>query len=180
MPMFFLFLKTSSFRSLVIALVVFAVLLGAVIVGHLNIKKRGNELIENQKLVQQQQNLVSEYNRLRTSLDSSSEQREAIKALTLHNDEHSVVEFLSYLEGVAGKIGVSFDTKTLEIVEPKGETAYLDLRLSLSGSESQVLDMLRLFEVLPYHAQIDTLALRRDRGEHTTTAEVGLHVTVTE
>ena len=180
MSMFSLFLKTSSFRSLLIAMVVFGILLAAVIVGHITIQKRGTELIENQKLVEQQQNLVSEYNRLRSSLDTSRDDRDAINALTLSNDEHAVVEFLSYLESVAARVGVSFDTKTLEIVEPKGETPYLDLKLSLDGSETQVHDMIRLFEVLPYHATISNLSLRRNRETRSSSAEVELRVTVTE
>ena len=113
---------------------------------------------------------------LEVLIEETKEERMTLADLILTEQGTSV--FLTEIEGVAQQIGVELSTRSLDVIEREEETYnVLSLQLQIEGAHQQVLRMLEILEVLPYHSSMQTLRIIQEEGKQTQ-AEVGLMVTL--
>ncbi len=113
---------------------------------------------------------------LEVLIEETVEERETLANLILTEEGTSV--FLTDIEGVAQQIGVELSTRSRDVVEREEESYNaLSLQLQIEGTNQQVVRMLEILEVLPYHSSVQSLRLTQEPGKPTQ-AEVGLMVTL--
>lgn len=83
--------------------------------------------------------------------------------------EAGVIDFLSSIEGLARRNGLSIETKSVDVAEGGEAAGFETLRvdLDLTGSLPAISRMIVLLENVPQHLLIDNLSLTRisDNGE---------------
>ncbi len=85
-------------------------------------------------------------------LSETVEERKYLKERLFTEDD--TVEFLSLIESIAMAKGISVKTSNLNAEKGEGMYGTLSSTFKVSGTEQGVLDMLQLFESLPYHSTI--------------------------
>lgn len=123
-----------------------------------------------------------QYDALETLASASADARTAIDGLILH-DEEDTVAFLSAIDDIAAALQISVVTKVLTVEEQKNEPYdILTMTFEVDGSESSVMEMVRVFEELPYHSHVTNADLTRYTDEETGAAllrgTVALAVTI--
>ena len=123
-----------------------------------------------------------EYLMLERELAATAEDRATLAELALDGDEDTVA-FLSAVDGLAARLGVSLVTEKLEVqVQKDAPFDSLDATFGLSGSEAAVFRMIRLLESWPYHSYLTALEIDRIAdalpGEPAMTARATLSVTL--
>ena len=78
--------------------------------------------------------------------------------------EEDVVDFLALIETLGKEQGVVFKTESLKPIEGKTTFDELELNLSVTGKEKNVLNMLRLLESLPYKSSVERVSFSRNGG----------------
>lgn len=169
--MFFRLLKTKSSKSLILIFVVACLTVSGLVAMNLQIRKAGADLNENYVLVQTQQSLIDAQNEMDQLLTDTAEQRGKLFSLVLNNDDRSVVDFLSQLDSWETELGVQLDTSSLEVaVGGKDKYDSLVVQMNIAGDETQVFNMIKLLENMPYKAEIKNLSITRansKKGEMT-------------
>ncbi len=111
--------------------------------------------------------------------EETTEERRILQTYVL--TEARLIDAISELETIAQQQGLEFETDTISPVEEKKKeqddaVSKFKLDLSFSGSKNSVQKMLTILEVLPYHSNVDTVALRFSEGVWK--ASVVLYITV--
>lgn len=85
--------------------------------------------------------------------------------------EDTVVDFLSIIGALGRAKGVTTETRSLavEAIEESDTFEYLTLEVGVLGSFSSVIEMLSLFETLPYQVQVRSAFVDRASDEQDTT-----------
>lgn len=97
--------------------------------------------------------------RLQRTLQESAEERAALEKY-FFKSESDGINFLNTIESLGREFGVPIITEHIETVTDQETNRRSVLtRFSFSGPKTAVLDLARLFELLPYKSTVKTLSL---------------------
>ena len=119
------------------------------------------ELQEQAVVIAQNNSLKQKHTELLNILKDTEQEREILSDFLLTED--STIRFLSEIEQYAKAHGVSLTTNILEVSETKTPLGFniLDVQFSFEGEKSQVKNLIRTFEELPYHGKVTDISLVR-------------------
>lgn len=110
-------------------------------------------------------------------VDETAEERARLSAYVLAED--SVINFLTLIEDLAAEHGVDIETRSLSVDPIGGDDLFeqLTLTIEVRGTYTQVSHMLRIFEALPYQADIHRVTLGRIGNGNEWTGTFSVRVT---
>lgn len=124
------------------------------------IAQEATRLEEQVQILNENNTKESAYVRMRRLVDDTAHERARLAASYFKNEGDSIA-FLGEVEDLARETGLSFKTVALDKVSMKEKQAYVKMTFAYEGKKDLVLNFSRLFEVLPYHARVDSLSLRQ-------------------
>lgn len=86
---------------------------------------------------------------------SSEEERALLQSLILRSDDVSVIAFLSYIEALGDREGVSVKTNGLTAPGGEGSFGSISVALTVDGLAENTARFIALLEVLPYRSFIE-------------------------
>jgi len=130
------------------------------------VESSGAELKTRLQTVANQQEFENQLTQLTGEVKGSAIEREQLKSFIL-SDEKDTIALLSELDRIAQNQGVQLATQELQVKEKKGRFNTLSMRLKISGTEANVLRLIRMLEVLPYHGEMSSLSFDRRHDDTT-------------
>ena len=167
---------------LIIASITLAVSVAVVAYMGWTIRAMGSALQSDLQQFTDQEAQQQEYLALERELAATAEDRAFLTELALDGDEDTVA-FLSEVDGIAARLGLSLETEKLEVLANKDAPFdSLEATFSFGGTEASTMRMIRLLESWPYHSYVRALEIDRMTdtlpGEPAMTARVTLSVTL--
>jgi len=149
-----------------------------------SVDKRGEQLIEDVKVLKNHYYLKSEYQRLKVELDESSDERAQLSNLVLE-DENGAVTFLSLVDWLAKDLNLSLTTRQLtEEVTKEAGFDELFVEFGVSGDARATIKFIQLLELLPYHSRVVAVSVARKYNSQTQAelieAVVSLRISIKE
>jgi hypothetical protein len=99
---------------------------------------------------------------LKATLVDTAEDRARLREIIVADDR--LTEFLALVEGGARAQGLVAETRSVDIVDPQGPFEELRVVLEADGSYDSLRDLILLFETMPFHIDMETIAFDRDQG----------------
>lgn len=154
-------LRTQNTRMLIAASLTLAVVISAVAYVTAVLERDGAELEKHVAQLHNQQAYEQEYLALERLLLETADDRSKLAALILDGEEDTV-QFLSEVDRLAARLGIDLVTEALEVQVQKDDPFdILSVKFSITGREAEVLQMIRLLEVWPYHSRVVEATVRR-------------------
>ncbi len=100
---------------------------------------------------------------LKKTMEATKDAREYIFSRILNEEE--VIDFLALTESLGKEQGVTLTTDSLTVSPLNKTFETLDIGVTARGSYEGVMNVLRLFEQLPYQAVISGVTINNDGGE---------------
>ncbi len=101
--------------------------------------------------------------RLMRTLEDTKEERASLFSRVLKEEE--VIDFLALIESLGREQGVTLATNALTVEPIDSEFETLVVRVSVGGSYSGVMQVLKILENLPYQASVADVQLTMSEGE---------------
>ena len=167
---------TKKFFIVTFLVAVFAI--AAVVYLFIQIKDQGEVLQSHISIITEEARRENSYARLERTVTETEKQRAALSE-AFFKEQSDSLSFLTYIEELAPRAGISLTTVSIDSVSNAGATPKTEIKMQFSygGNKQAVIDFTRLLEVLPYHSRLDTLTLT-DAGGGVWKGEVTLFVTV--
>ena len=174
----------STINVFIFSIILFFLSVGVTAYVFTAIDQKGDKLMVDLKALKDHYFLKTEYDKLRAELDDSASDRERLQGLVL-DGEDGAVELLSLVDQLAKDLDLKLTTK--ELSEEVTKTAGFDdlyIEFGISGDTRSVLNMVQLFELLPYHSKVVSLSAARKFVPETNTtvmdASIGLRISIRE
>ena len=167
-------------QQLLLALVFMCVSGGALAWLWVAVDQSGDELMNRIQTIENQRVFENQLNELRKIVENTEEQRESLYAFIIKN-ENDTIRLLSELDEMALKQDVELATRQLKVIEGPGNFDNLEVSFSVSGIEGTVLQVIKMFETLPYHGTITSLSFERTTdvsGVQLANASISLLLTI--
>jgi hypothetical protein len=97
---------------------------------------------------------------LKAALVDTAADRARLRELIVTDDR--LTEFLALVEGGARAQGLVAETRSVDIVKPGGPFEELRVVLEAEGSYGSLRQLVDLFETMPFHIDMETIALDRE------------------
>lgn len=169
-------MKHSTVRVLSILATVFFCAAAAVLCWFIyQVVSAGSQLTERAEAIATMNASLKANAELGVLMGETQQERSVLSELVLTEEGTSM--FLTEIESIAARTGVSLSTRSLEVIEKK-DAAHdaLAILLHIEGRTDLVLLTVKLLEVLPYHSMVRTLDLQKKADQ---TAEAQLELVVT-
>lgn len=137
----------------------------------------GEELRNQMQTIANEAAFENQYAQLLTMVEESEAERTTLSTFIL-KDEDDTIALLSQLDDIAARQGVTLETQKLDVEETGEQFNQLILSYRLKGTEAAVMNMVRLFETLPYHSEIVALNIDRKRTESESITDVTAGITL--
>lgn len=126
----------------------------------------GDELRERIQTVENQRQFKNQFDQLIAMVGETEADRTMLETFIL-DDENDTIGLLSRFDEIAAAHRISFSTRELRVVP--GDPMFDDLILGfqIDGNEDAVMNMVRMFETLPYHGSITSLSIERTEDPET-------------
>ncbi|MEZ4103816.1 MAG: hypothetical protein R3B60_00850 [Candidatus Paceibacterota bacterium] len=123
------------------------------------INKQGDRLEEKVSLLEENNKKEAAYRNITRTATETEEERLLLGRKFLKGNDDTIV-FLSEIETLAPKFGLTFQTKALDgVVGKAGDQEAVKATFAYSGKKNSVLDFTKVMENLPYHSYIEALTL---------------------
>jgi hypothetical protein len=98
-----------------------------------------------------------------TTIESTADLREEVATYFL--EEKETISFITEIEGLAGVLGVTIETTSLDMT--KGEEGRQELKtgFAVKGTRAAVLRFMEAIETLPYHSRIASMQVTGEGNE---------------
>lgn len=90
---------------------------------------------------------------------ASAEERAALEQLILPSDDGAVIEFLSYIESLGVREGVTVETRELKELDKENTFGEISLALQIEGGFLETTRFIALLETLPYRSYIESMKI---------------------
>lgn len=137
----------------------------------------GQELQTRLAAIEETNAKIQANNELASLLVSTQDERLQLEKYVLTEDETGI--FLTDIEKLASSQAVALNTSSLEVVKTKDEPDKLQVEFEIKGRETDVKNMLALFESLPYHSIVSAFSLTRV-GNGQVESSITLQITLLE
>ncbi|MFN3693300.1 MAG: hypothetical protein ACK4SL_04395 [Candidatus Paceibacteria bacterium] len=98
-----------------------------------------------------------------TTIESTAALREEVSTYFL--EEKETISFITEIEGLAGVLGVTIETTSLDMTKTEGGRGELKTGFSVKGTRAAVLRFMEAIETLPYHSRIATMQVTGEGNE---------------
>ncbi len=99
------------------------------------------------------------YTNTNRTIKETEQEREAVSEKFL-KDENDLIYFLTEIEGLAPKLGLTVETDNIEnVLNEEKKLEAIKVSFIYSGQKNKVMDFTKLIENIPYHSYVDTLSL---------------------
>ncbi len=142
------------------------------------IHQQGTRLDESQIAIAEHAAKEAAYNHVVQLLDSTTADRAALT--TFFITEKETITFISELEIIAKRLGVTVETTELAVVGKTGTApGSLAVGLRFSGSPEQVTTFVTILENIPYHSSIPDLIISKSGAvANTVSGTIKLLITI--
>jgi hypothetical protein len=98
-----------------------------------------------------------------TTIESTATLREEISTYFL--EEKDTISFITEIEGLAGVLGVTIETTSLDMTKTEAGRAELKTGFLVKGNRTAVLRFMEAIEILPYHSRIASMQVTGEGNE---------------
>lgn len=169
-----------KFQSLVIALVFMGSMIGLYIWMDTLVVSEGIALEKQAETISSQEEFSSQFRQLQSMVSETESEREKLETYILADDADTIT-LLTEIDAIAKQQNVILETNQLSVDETKGAFNTLNLSYTLEGTEEALMNMLRIFETLPYHGSIIKVSIDRKASgasPGSISADIALQLTI--
>jgi hypothetical protein len=153
-------MRVQTKLSLTFASVALLVAIAACVFVYLQVETAAATLTAQVDVMSKSTAYQSEYSKLTKLIEDTADEREQIASYVL--DEDNMITFLAEVEQAGRALGVALTTTQLSVVEATPNEQVLNMEVSFSGSEEDALELLELFESLPYASTVERFSYQLD------------------
>ncbi len=125
------------------------------------IRSQGAQLEQQISILTENNTKESTSVRVKRLVQETEQQRLALTNNFFANESQSI-SFLSEIEQLARKLGLSLKTEALDkVIDPVSSEETIKIVFVFNGPKGIVLRFSEILEVIPYHSSVDSLALRK-------------------
>lgn len=155
---------------------------GLLLVASYLLNQEGKELQAKMQAVADEQKLITERNQIKSTIDASASDRAELAGFIIDGDDGTAA-FLSEMDALAAKLGVTITTQLKVVEQEKATFDLLSVSFAVEGADSSVRRFVSLLEKVPYKSQLTALQLSKGQdpntGRITSSGSITMEVSIT-